>query len=156
MAIIVEAPNEEYSIQNETLNLKVFVAGGITNCPDWQAEFLEYFKDYDFVTFFNPRRKDFDVTDPKASEKQIVWEHRHLEEADVIIYWFSRGSLNPIVLYELGKYINTNKHILIGIDPEYQRKSDVEVQSALMNYENGYFYTIEVLANELKALLSKN
>lgn len=39
--IYIEAPNENYSIENETENTKVFLAGGITNCPDWQSEIVE-------------------------------------------------------------------------------------------------------------------
>jgi len=151
VAIIVEAPNEIYSIQNETENLKVFVAGGMSNCPNWQQEFIQEFKNYNYITLFNPRRAEFDTTDPKASEKQIVWEYRHLEEADVIIYWFSRGSLNPIVLYELGKYINTDKKIIIGIDPEYERKSDVEIQSKLTNYKDKFYTTIKDMANAIRS-----
>lgn len=150
MAIVVEAPNEEYSIQNETVNVKVFMAGGITNCPDWQTEFISHFEDIDYITLYNPRRANFDVTDPAASEKQIVWEHRHLDEADVIIYWFSRGSLNPIVLYELGKHINTDKSILIGVDPDYERKYDVEVQSKLVGYQDNFYSSVKDLAEALK------
>jgi len=156
MAYIVEAPNELYSIQNEMENIKIFMAGGITNCPDWQQEFISHFDGYDYVTLFNPRRKDFDVADPNASERQIVWEHRHLEEADVIIYWFSRGSLNPIVLYELGKYIGSEKHIFIGIDEEYERKYDVEAQSKLMYYNLSFFDSIQSLAEAVKEIILKD
>lgn len=139
--IIIEAPNEVYSLENEH-NIKLFLAGGISNCPDWQSEFIADLERYFFeidaqsdVTIFNPRRKDFDITNPNESERQIVWEHRHLEESDVIVYWFSRGSLNPIVLYELGKYINTDKEIIVGIDPEYERKGDVITQCSLLGYD---------------------
>lgn len=156
MAYVVEAPNELYSIQNEVENVKIFMAGGITNCPNWQREFISYFEGYDYVTLFNPRRYDFDITDPNASEKQIVWEHRHLEEADIIIYWFSRGSLNPIVLYELGKYIGSGKHIFIGIDEEYERRYDVEVQSRLMNYDREFFASVENLAEAVKEIILQN
>jgi len=156
MAYIVEAPNELYSIQNEVENVKIFMAGGITNCPNWQREFISCFEGYDYVTLFNPRRYDFNITDSNISEKQIVWEHRHLEEADIIIYWFSRGSLNPIVLYELGKYISSGKHIFIGIDDEYERKFDVETQAKLMNYNLEFFASVENLAEAVKEIILQN
>ena len=35
-----------------------FIAGGITNCPDWQADIVEMLKDTD-LTLLNPRRADF-------------------------------------------------------------------------------------------------
>lgn len=148
--IIVEAPNESYSIKNE-LNKKVFIAGGITNCPDWQSLFITYIKKYEEeigeldLTVFNPRRNEFDITNPSESEKQIVWEHRHLEESDIIMYWFSSGSINPIVLYELGKYVRSGKDIIIGIDPEYSRKKDVILQSRLAGYKSEFSESIENL-----------
>jgi 5,10-methenyltetrahydromethanopterin hydrogenase len=154
MALVVESPNEAYTINNETDHKKVFLAGGITDCPDWQADFIKLMEDVDNVTLYNPRRASFDVKDPDATEVQIVWEHRHLDEADIIIYWFSRGSLNPIVLYELGKYINTDKKILIGMDPEYTRKTDVEVQSKLVGYKDNFYNNIEDLKDALMNIIT--
>lgn len=147
--IYVEAPNENYSIINETDNLKVFLAGGITNCPDWQKELVDDLDHVRNLTLYNPRRANFDINDPNATEVQIVWEHRHLEEADVIIYWFAKGSLNPIVLYELGKYINTDKKIIIGIDPEYTRENDVKVQSKLVGYKDKFYNNMDDMARAI-------
>lgn len=131
MAIIVTAVNEDLSI--ETIhNKKLFLAGGITNCPDWQQDMISKLKDLDGLTIFNPRRPDFDTTKPEETVKQIVWEFKHLKESDFISFWFSKGSVNPIVLYELGMYGNSsNKNITIGIDPEYTRKQDVMIQTKL-------------------------
>jgi hypothetical protein len=39
MALIIEAPNEIYSVENNK-NINLFLAGGITNCPDWQKEMI--------------------------------------------------------------------------------------------------------------------
>lgn len=44
MAIIIQAPNEVYSIDNNR-NIKLFLAGGITNCPDWQSEVISDLSD---------------------------------------------------------------------------------------------------------------
>lgn len=130
MSIIVEAPNEVYSLKNNE-NIKLFLAGGITNCPDWQSVMIEKLKDIPNLTIYNPRRKNFPIEDSNAAEAQITWEFNHLRDADIVLFWFSRGSLNPIVLFELGKMIGLNKKIIIGIDPEYERKRDVEIQSKL-------------------------
>lgn len=131
MVQIVEAVNEIYNIDKHT-SKKLFLAGGITNCPDWQSEVIENLKTFDKLVIYNPRRKNFPINDPHASEEQITWEYEHLEAADIIVFWFSRGSLNPIVLYELGKWGNsTNKEIIIGLDPEYERQSDVIIQTRL-------------------------
>jgi hypothetical protein len=78
-----------------------FLAGGITNCPWWQDDIIEALAEEE-GTLFNPRRRDFDVTDPDASRKQITWEFFALEAANVFSMWFSNAeSDQPICLYEL-------------------------------------------------------
>lgn len=132
MALVITAPNEDYSVLSLIENAKLFLAGGITNCPDWQSELIENFQDVEKLTIYNPRRKNFPIDDPSASEKQICWEYKQLKDADIICFWFSRGSLNPIVLYELGRWGNSSdKPIIIGIDPKYERKNDVIIQTKL-------------------------
>jgi hypothetical protein len=131
MALIIEAPNEIYSLENNE-NWKLFLAGGITNCPDWQAILLEDIKELPNLTIYNPRRKNFPIGDPKAAEAQITWEFIHLLNADIILFWFAQGSLNPIVLFELGRYgLSSDRPIIIGVDPQYERKQDVVIQTKL-------------------------
>lgn len=150
MSIIIEAPNEIYSLENNE-NTKLFLAGGITDCPDWQAVIIKELNDVSDLTIYNPRRENFPIDDPDASEEQITWEYNHLRDSDVIIYWFSRGSINPIVLYELGKWgTSTDKPIYIGIDQDYTRSIDVEIQTKLSNPNTTIVYTLEELANKVK------
>lgn len=124
MALIITAPDEIYSRENFK-NIKIFLAGGITNCPNWQLDVIEKLKHKRGITVYNPRRKDFDITDVNAIETQITWEYIHLMNSDIIFVWFSTGSLNPIVLYELGRWVNSRDiPTIIGIDPSYERKED--------------------------------
>jgi hypothetical protein len=149
MLEIIEAPNKPQE-ENE---LKLFLAGGITNCPDWQAELIEKMKaekkEYDKylldqVTVLNPRRKNFPIDDPNASVEQITWEYKGLRESDIIVFWFSKGSLNPIVLYELGKHGTSQPtKIVIGCDEEYERISDVEIQTKLARPEQEIVYNLD-------------
>lgn len=157
MALIIQAPNEIYSIQNN-LNKKLFIAGGITNCPDWQSELISYLEDIDNLTIYNPRRDNFPIHIPSAAEEQITWEFNKLKEADIISFWFSRGSLNPIVLYELGKWgfgnnkkIFNKKRILVGIDPEYERKQDVKIQTRLANPNIFIVNNLKSLSDQIRA-----
>jgi len=128
MAIIIESPNEIYSAKNIN-NVKLFLAGGITECEDWQSYVCEELKDIEELTIYNPRRKSsvFNV------EEQISWEYSHLNNADIIFFWFSKETLNPITLYELGMWANSRNDIaiLLGVDPEYKRKIDVNIQTQL-------------------------
>tara|TARA_Y100000310_G_C20676689_1_gene813512 strand:- start:880 stop:1404 length:525 start_codon:yes stop_codon:yes gene_type:complete len=132
MAKIITAVEEDLSVETEAENVSLFLAGGITNCPDWQSELIKSIKHLEPLSIFNPRRKNFPINDPKASEQQITWEYKHLRDSNIIIFWFSKGSLNPIVLYELGRWGNSSeKDIIVGVDDEYTRKQDVIVQTKL-------------------------
>jgi len=76
----------------------LFLAGGISGCPDWQKEIIEKLKDLPLV-LFNPRRASFPIEDKDAARAQIEWEHIHLRKASAISFWFPCETLNPIVLY---------------------------------------------------------
>jgi len=156
MALIIEAPNEVYSLENNG-NVKMFLAGGITNCPDWQKEVLDQLKDIPNLTIYNPRRANFPIGDPNAAEQQITWEFNHLRDADIIIYWFSRGSLNPIVLFELGKWgLSSQRPILIGLDPEYERQQDVRIQTQLARPEITIFDSLDEIIDAVFEAFEKH
>lgn len=148
----VEAPGLYVRSQHPT----IFFAGGITNCPNWQQELLMMFKDQN-VTIFNPRRSNFPIDDPDAALEQISWEFLYLHTCDLVSIWFSRGSLNPIVLFELGAALERDKHLqklVIGIDPKYERKQDVEIQVKLHRPEIDIVYSLEFLYSKICAKLA--
>lgn len=115
----------------------VFIAGGITACADWQKEMIKRLvkeaddADVD-IALLNPRRNDFDVTNPDMSKEQIEWEYIHLSKADIILFWFPYETLCPITLFELGKAVGQEKEVLVGCHPGYGRKFDVEYQLSLI------------------------
>ena len=112
-------------------------------------------KDIENLTVYTPRRKNFPINDPNAAEEQIAWEFQHLKEADILFFWFSRGSLNPIVLYELGMWCNSGKKLaLIGIDPEYERKQDVIIQTKLARPRAVFFDSLEKMIEEVTYLFT--
>ena len=127
----------------------LFIAGGITNCPDWQADIVEMLKDTD-LTLLNPRRADFPIHDPNAAQVQIAWEHDALRDVWAISFWFPKETICPIVLYELGAWSMTNKPIFVGMHPEYQRRQDVEIQTGLARPEVEIVYSLQELANQVK------
>lgn len=127
--IYIECP-EELVFSNPNIPT-VFLAGGITNCPDWQLDMRNMLRDLR-ITLMNPRRANFDITDPSMSSKQILWEHQHLRKAHSVIFWFPKETLCPITLYELGKVITSEKKLFIGTHPDYARRFDVLEQVRLM------------------------
>ncbi|MFH1308190.1 MAG: nucleoside 2-deoxyribosyltransferase domain-containing protein [archaeon] len=134
----------------------IFLAGGITGCADWQSKFIELLKEENIV-ILNPRREKYAENFPDIEKEQITWEFNHLKLADAVIFWFPKDTLCPITLYELGKVSVFNKPIFIGVDPEYLRKSDVEIQTNLIRPEVQIVYSLEELSSQVKKWInSKN
>lgn len=146
---VITAPNEYIPNEND---IKVFLAGGITNCRNWQKEvideFMQYVKVfhcnddlYDRLVIFNPRRDSFSINDFEAAQKQIEWEFYALEKADIFsIYFCNSDSDQPICMYELGRNIERMKQkfpkdyyerIIITCEAGYKRTQDVLIQTLL-------------------------
>ncbi|GAB5387307.1 MAG: hypothetical protein Alpg2KO_02750 [Alphaproteobacteria bacterium] len=122
----IEAP-AEYTLTGAS----VFIAGGISNCPDWQAPLCKRIGEQTGLTMLNPRRADFDISRSEESRIQIEWEHQALRDATGILFWFPRQTLCPITLLELGAALQWDKPLWIGCDPDYARIFDVEMQTRL-------------------------
>ena len=141
----------------------IFVAGGITNCPDWQGYITEQLKDQPGLFLLDPRRVDFDASDPSMSSKQIEWEFYHLRNSDAILFWFPEETLCPITLYELGvwagmsferrKYNQTP--IFVGCHPNYKRRFDVVKQLSLLRPEVTVRDNLDDLILDIKKFTNK-
>jgi hypothetical protein len=147
----IEAPTEFVPTETDT---SLFLAGGITGGPDWQAEMVAGLKDTS-LALFNPRRENFPIHDPSAALAQITWEHKYLRVADAISFWFFKETICPIVLYELGAWSMSDKPIFVGMDPEYQRRQDVEVQTKLVRPEVEIVYSLEELTQQVRSWAKK-
>ena len=153
MSKVLVAPDNNASKPQGYRSL--FLAGGITNCPDWQAEVIEKLQDYK-VLIYNPRRKDSPIGDLLAAEEQIKWEFEHLRDADMLLFWFSEGSDNPIVLFEYGRHgFSSTRPIFLGADLEYKRRSDVIIQTKLARGSVDIFGSIDGLVNCVASKLEK-
>lgn len=138
---------DDYNLKEGEIS--VFLAGGITNCPEWQDKVIELLKaklDTDKLVVFNPRRKDFPIGVPSASFGQIKWEFKQLEKMDIFSMYFCGGdSDQPICMYELGRNIvrmqnhfpaDWGRRIVISVEEGYKRKEDVIVQTHLATEYN--------------------
>lgn len=132
---VITAPEE---IIEQTIFPTVFLAGGITNCPNWQNKVIDILRPYDIGHILNPRRDNFPIHDPNAAKEQIEWEFHALNNADVFSMWFSGAdSVQPICMYELGRHIALRLHkldtVVIGIEDGYRRSLDVFIQLGLID-----------------------
>ena len=136
MAHLIKAPSQE-----EPKYISVFLAGGITNCENWQKEVEKYLSNIEKISVMNPRNDTFDVTNEQASKNQIKWEFDRLEKADIFsMYFCNSESVQPICLYELGRNIvrmqqrfpnDWEDRIIISVENGYSRESDVIMQTKL-------------------------
>lgn len=152
---IVTAPE---AFQKKNSQIGVFLAGGITNCSEWQSEVIEclinlskYVEDnLENLIIFNPRRKNFPIDDPNAANEQITWEFSFLEKCDIFSMYFdyTEKSDQPICFYELGRNLikmeikfpeDFKKRIIISYKENFKRAKDVEIQTNLaLNIEEDY------------------
>lgn len=139
--VIVQSPNEWILRWDQ---LSAFLAGGISNCPDWQSYFIHKLREYgngSNLVVFNPRREGDLAKDGSDAFWQINWEAKYLRRASHIIFWFPKETLCPITLYELGRYATLmadhkgplSKYLTVGVHPEYQRAFDIECQLGLID-----------------------
>jgi len=149
----VEAP--------ETYNgnaIKVFLAGGIGNCPDWQQEAVGMLAHTELAVF-NPRRATFPTPwDRENSRQQIEWEFEALLEAEIILFWFPAGqSMQPIALFELGSHLRSKyARLAIGVEPGYPRLDDIEIQVGLIKGDQyPIFHTLEETCGAVELLASR-
>jgi hypothetical protein len=146
--IYIEAPND-HGIPGGSVS--VFLAGGITGCPDFQSEICGKLKSLpDNLVVFNPRRANFPMYDSSAAEAQIRWEFNALRKVSFISFWFPKETLCPIVLLELGSHIMTKKPLVIGVHPDYVRRQDVEIQTSLARPDIKIVYSVDDVVKGIK------
>lgn len=109
----------------------IFLAGSISNAVDWQTYTEERLSKC--LNTINPRRLNFDQSNPAMEREQITWEYEHLEDySDILLFYFSHETVAPITLFEYGCYLlDTDKRIYVAIHPDYPRKNDVIIQTEL-------------------------
>jgi hypothetical protein len=148
--IYVEAPERTFPATKKS----IFLAGSITGAKNWQKEVVRAIKDFDVVVF-NPRRENFPIHDPSAALEQITWEYEMLRKADMIQMWFDGNTMSPICLFELGAWMMTSKPMVIGMDPNYQRRQDVEIQTKLVRPEIPIVYAMDDFTNVVSDMINQ-
>lgn len=125
-------PPEKYNPDTED-GISIFLAGTIEmgTAEDWQAKIEKRFEEYDHVTFLNPRRDDWDITQEQSINnsyfrEQVIWEMNNLSAASYIFMYFDPKSISPISLLELGAYAEPGKMTVCCPDG-YFRKGNVEI-----------------------------
>jgi hypothetical protein len=131
----------------------LFLAGGITDCPNWQQAAVQLVRQtgIDWV-ILNPRRRHA-VDDEEAVAEQVAWESRHLRLARAVLFWFPAStSVQPIALYELGWCVASAKPLAVGAEPGYPRRRDVVLQLSLARTDTTVRPTLAETVADLASL----
>lgn len=138
----------------------VFLAGGISGCPDWQALAAALLLEAG-IGVFNPRRRHFPwaLDDPAVSRSQILWELHHLHHArdnGLVLFWFpnsGRDVPQPIALHELGMAIEGGWRMVVGFEGGYVRRNDVLVRMEVLRPDVTVRFTLdETVADAVRML----
>ena len=111
---------------NQDLTPDIFLAGGVTYSPDWQKEALKMLAGTDLIVA-NPRRDELISAVGAPARQQITWEFKNLKSAKVVLFWFPNAE-TIITFLELGKELARKSRIVVGVDPDYNRRFDIETQ----------------------------
>lgn len=154
-SIVIEAPNP---LKFKKDHVTVFLAGSIEmgKAKEWQKEIIEKFKNKS-VTFFNPRRKDWDSSwkqtkEDKNFSQQVNWELEALEVADVILMYFDPDTDSVITLLEMGVHIR-DPRLIVCCEEGYYRKGNVDITCE--KYGTKQVDSIEALEKELDKLVNE-
>ena len=125
-------------MNTEPEGTKIFLAGSIEMgiSEDWQSKVAKRFETHP-VTFFNPRRDEWDSSwkqEQKESNfnEQVNWEMNNLEDCDIIFMYFDPGTKSPISLLELGLHASDGKMIVVCPNG-FWRKGNVEIVCTRFN-----------------------
>lgn len=135
---VYQSPERPSVDRIASLPTVVFLAGGVTDCPDWQSRAIARLEEFP-VTVMNPRTDD--PTEHEA--EQIIWEFNMINLAEIIIFYFPCETVCPLSLYELGRCNvlaaeKNGKKLFIGFHPDYCKSFDVTFQTILANNERTY------------------
>ena len=114
--------------------LRVFLAGSIEmgKAQPWQDALVDECSDLD-VIFYNPRRTDWDTSwtqDPTPGTQfhtQVTWELEHIEESDVVVFYFDPKTQSPITLMELGYALGSDLDTIVFCPKDYFRYGNVVI-----------------------------
>lgn len=133
--LYVEAPNELN--KDNHLSPLVFLAGGISQCKNWQSDLTKELVDCNCV-IINPRRENYIIGDEKMNLEQIEWEYKYLRLSHIFVFYFCEETLCPITLFEYGGVLERLSvwrscldNVIVYAEPNYPRKNDLIIQSRL-------------------------
>lgn len=139
----------------------VFLAGGITGCPAWHQQAIDYLWDSTVpMVVLNPAREAFPIDNPDAGWEQVSWEQHHLHLPQTItLMWFPEPlvstTVQPIAQFEFGQLLaSPNRRFVVGAAPGYPRRRDVKYMMRLHRPDMDVRDTLEGALDDVVRLVS--
>lgn len=134
--IEIKAPRK---VKIHSDDVQLFIAGSIEmgSAENWQTRLTDDLRHVQQLTIWNPRRDDWDsswVQDPTPGtqfHEQVTWELKHLQQADIVAFYFDSQTKSPITLMELGLAVGQKKRAIVKCDPEFYRYGNVAITAGL-------------------------
>ncbi len=133
MATEVKAPGE----YNKLLGPKIFLGGAIDQgkAQDWQSRVVRGLEGIDCLVL-NPRRDDWDADweqsiDNPEFRRQVEWELKGQEDADLNLYVLLDDSKGPITMLEIGLF--AKKDAVLCIEDNFYRRGNLEIVAERYN-----------------------
>ena len=126
-------------------HIDLFMAGGISGCWNWQDALYRAVSyhldsllptgwelDHKPFTIASPRRAHGLEKDGKAASEQIAWEYEAMSRTAFTSFYFTRDTVQPITLLELGKHLAQPwGSCIVACELGYERAFDVYAQTNL-------------------------
>jgi hypothetical protein len=138
------------SPESTTEHHRIYLSGGIRNCPDWQSELVQLLWGIPDISVENPRRAHFTPQGSEDYKEMVEHNRQNFDRCGAIVFWFPKGMLTPVALCELGSVLTKQKPIFIGVEPGYKRAIDVEIQTHLERPEVSIAGSLEQLACQVR------
>lgn len=130
----IQCPDDYTTIDKPTyIWAKLFLAGGITGCDDWQSYVVNHITASDLAVI-NPRRQVWDSS--ITTEEQVTWEFKATQKCNHILFWFTPPTMNPkfvrllmIILVVLSVFKNIKK----GKTWQKKKKQSTSIQVDLVH-----------------------
>jgi nucleoside 2-deoxyribosyltransferase len=142
--------------------IKIFTAGSIEmgKAEPWQDRLAKDFAELNAIVLFNPRRDDWDSSwkqDPTPGtqfHEQVSWELSHIDQADLVVFYFDPNTQSPITLLELGYCLGINKNMVVCCPDGYFRKGNVVISCAKRDIVvlNSYEEFVSAISQKIKAI----
>lgn len=138
--MVVYPPNNAFLHQAAPM---VFLAGSIEmgKARHWQQEMEAFFEtNYPHMIVANPRRDNWDSSWEQSIQhslfsEQVNWELDHLEQSQVVVFYFDETTKSPVTLLELGKILEhtDTKKVFVCCPYGFWRKGNVDIVCSRKN-----------------------